>query len=269
VCGERRVQEALATATAVRRFAVRDPAAGEFVKTGWTHVVPGGIRALRVVPDAAIDVVFAGGRLWVAGPDTGPTLERLRPGIRVVGCQLRPGAARSVLGVPAWALRDERVELADLWGPATEALVESMVRAPTVAAAIGLLESALGDRVRDGRRRDQLAAAITDRVRAAGGAHPARSLAADLGVGERRLHRRCTDAFGYGPKVLARIVRLQRLLVRLGETPAPSLAVVAAECGYADQAHMGHDVSTLTGLTPGELRAGLSMVSDPDKTAAA
>jgi hypothetical protein len=62
-------------------------------------------------------------------------------------------------------------------------------------------------------------------------------------------------AFGYGPKTLDRVLRLQRFLV-LGRADADAgLARLAADAGYADQAHLGHDCRALAGATPGELIA--------------
>src|SRR5436190_23134565 len=80
-----------------------------------------GPRAAHVLPDACVDIVWSGGRLFVAGPDTRPVVTPTRPGTAIVGLRLRPGAAGPALGVPAAALRDLRVELAELWGsPAAE-----------------------------------------------------------------------------------------------------------------------------------------------------
>jgi len=87
-------------------------------------------------------------------------------------------------------------------------------------------------------------------------------LAAQAGLSERQLHRRCLTAFGYGPKMLDRVLRLQRFLALGRARPAASLAELAAAAGYADQAHLGHECRALGGATPGELRP----VSDPDKT---
>jgi AraC-like DNA-binding protein len=53
-------------------------------------------------------------------------------------------------------------------------------------------------------------------------------------------------AFGYGPKTLARVLRMRRAL-RLARGGV-SLAEVAARCGYADQAHLAREVKDLAGV---------------------
>ncbi|KIF70998.1 hypothetical protein HY68_24230, partial [Streptomyces sp. AcH 505] len=74
-----------------------------------------------------------------------------------------------------------------------------------------------------------------------------------VGLGARQLHRRSLDAFGYGPKTLARILRLQRALalVRAG-TP---YAQAALDAGCTDQAHLARETRELAGLTLGAYAA--------------
>jgi AraC-like DNA-binding protein len=71
--------------------------------------------------------------------------------------------------------------------------------------------------------------------------------AAAVGLSARQLHRRCMDAFGYGPKTLARVLRLDRA-VTLARAGTP-FATVAASTGYADQAHLAREVKALTGVS--------------------
>jgi len=71
-------------------------------------------------------------------------------------------------------------------------------------------------------------------------------VAAELGISERQLHRRVTDAVGYAPKMLQRVLRFRRLQA-LG--PAP-LVELALDAGYADQAHMTAEVTQLAGVSP-------------------
>ena len=72
------------------------------------------------------------------------------------------------------------------------------------------------------------------------------AVAAELGVSARQLQRLVTAAAGYGPKLLARVLRFRRLQAL---APAP-LVELALEAGYADQAHMTAEVTRLAGLSP-------------------
>jgi AraC-like DNA-binding protein len=79
-----------------------------------------------------------------------------------------------------------------------------------------------------------------------------------LGTTERQLLRRFNAAVGYGPKTLDRVLRFQRFLSR---APAVAngeegLARIAAEVGYADQAHLSRECVRLSGLSPTRLVAG-------------
>ncbi len=80
---------------------------------------------------------------------------------------------------------------------------------------------------------------------------PVAATADELGLGARQLHRRSLAAFGYGPKTLARVLRLHRALA-LARDGVP-FADTAARAGYADQAHLARDVRELAGLPLGEL----------------
>ncbi|WP_344491079.1 helix-turn-helix domain-containing protein, partial [Glycomyces endophyticus] len=73
-------------------------------------------------------------------------------------------------------------------------------------------------------------------------------LARDLGCSERHLRRRVADAAGYGPKTLEQILRYRRAVDAAGERPV--WARVAAEAGYADQAHLSREVRRWSGRPP-------------------
>lgn len=77
--------------------------------------------------------------------------------------------------------------------------------------------------------------------------------ARDQGVARETAFRWFRDAYGVGParfRVEARARRAWRLIVE-GDA---SLADIAAEAGFADQAHMSRDVKDLTGRSPGAWR---------------
>ena len=201
-------------------------------------------REQRVVPDACVDLIWSGERLTIAGPDTRARLVALAPGTRIVGVRLRPGAAGAVLGLPACELQDEAPDAADVLGrDHADALLGALLRAADPGNdPHAILLAAIGRRA--GSRPDPLvraAVAALDRPHARVAA-----VAAELGVSARQLQRRVTDAVGYGPKTLARVLRFRRLQA----LPAAPLVELALEAGYADQAHMTSEVTHLAGISP-------------------
>jgi AraC-like DNA-binding protein len=205
----------------------------------WTRVAPDG-EPVRIVPDGCIDVIWMGGELIVAGPDTGPHLTAASPGECYAGIRFAPGMGPRVLGAPAAELRDGRVPLAGLW-PSAEVrrMAERIAAAADPAATLEVLVARrLPEPVAD-----PLITAIAARL---GAGHSVAAVSDAAGLSERQLHRRSLAAFGYGPKTLARVLRLNRALAlsRRG-TPQASVAVVA---GYADQAHLAREVKALTGV---------------------
>ncbi|MEU9955066.1 AraC family transcriptional regulator [Streptomyces sp. NPDC050982] len=197
----------------------------------------------RVVPDGCVDLVWLGdGPPLVVGPDTGPVLWK-PTGVPTCGVRLRQGSAGNVLGLPASAVRDLQVPLTEVW-PEAGALSEQVATAGDTAECLRLLAGALlHRRATPDPLATEAARRLADReIRVA-------DLAAELGVGERQLHRRVTAAVGYAPKTLARVARLRRLIGADG-APTVSLADQALAAGYASQAHMTDEVHRLTGVTP-------------------
>ncbi|MGC9380627.1 helix-turn-helix domain-containing protein [Streptomyces sp. MH13] len=201
----------------------------------------------RVLPDGCMDLLWYDGRLLVAGPDTRAHVTEGAPGTWA-GVRFHPGTAPALLGVPAHELRDRRVDLTDLWPSARVRRLTARVNAAPDPAS-GLEEAALS-RAADTGPPDPLLLRI---VAALGEGRPVAATADELGMGARQLHRRSLAAFGYGPKTLARVLRLQRALA-LARAGTP-LAETAARAGYADQAHLTRDVRELAGVAPGELLA--------------
>ena len=192
----------------------------------------------RVVPDGCVDLVWLGDQLVVVGADTGPVVWK-PVGAVAFGIRLRPGMACAVLGVPANEVRDQQVPLTSVW-PGSAGLSEALDAADP-ATRLRLLTRAVLHRHAEP---DPLIGAALGRLLVP----EARvgTVASDLGVSERHLHRRVTAAVGYGPKVLARVARLRRLVA----LKAGTLADRAFAAGYASQPHMNDEVRRLTGLTP-------------------
>ncbi|PZF80470.1 helix-turn-helix domain-containing protein [Jiangella anatolica] len=196
----------------------------------------------RVLPDGCMDLLWSGGRLVVAGPDTAAKVASWRPGLPFVGLRLGSGVGPRVLGVPAHELRDQRVPLDAVWrGADVRRLAERLAQAADPGT---VLEEVAQHRLADGPPADPIAARVAERL---GQGAEVGAVAREVGLSARQLHRRSLDAFGYGPKTLARILRLNHAL-ELGRTGTPA-ADAAYAAGYADQAHLSREVRSLTGVT--------------------
>jgi methylphosphotriester-DNA--protein-cysteine methyltransferase len=150
-----------------------------------------------------------------------------------------------VLGIPASELRDERVDLADVWGRVAAELEARLDDAATVEERHALLAAAVARRATPA---DALAVAAVELLARAPRRRVA-DVAFELALSERQLRRRMQAAVGYGPKTLDRILRFQRLLA-LAESTEASLIDLALDAGYADQAHMTVECTRLAGAPP-------------------
>ena len=229
------------------RYRQYDLAPGQSLLCRWDYVQGAEASAALVLPDACVDLLWDGVRLSIAGPDTRAQYAHIAPGRRVQGLRFAPGAATRWLGVPLHALADQRVDLRDLGIPHLATLADRMAERDADATTW------LADRILTDTplRRDAMSAvhARLSRARPETVAH----LARDLGITERTLLRRCDETFGYGPKLLARILRLQRFLRRRHHRA--NLLEAALDAGYYDAAQLAGDTRRLTGLTPTQLIA--------------
>ncbi|MFD9737974.1 helix-turn-helix domain-containing protein [Umezawaea sp. NPDC059074] len=208
----------------------------------WTKTTSGG-GISRVVPDGCTDIIFSRDdhRLFVAGPDTYAKVGEDQPG-SLFAVRFFAGVGPSALGVPAHVLRDLRVPLDELWPDAGD-LLDAVAAAPDPCA---VLADAARRRLREtppDPALDAVVAAVRD--------HPVPEVADRLGIGARQLHRRSLAAFGYGPKVLARVLRFDRAMGLAWE--GVPFADIAHRTGYADQAHLSREVKDLAGVPLGVL----------------
>ncbi len=187
---------------------------------------------------------------FAAGLDTRPAAISHDGNQYGVMIDLTPAGARSLLGVPAEALAGTTADLDQLLGRHTGEAIERMATAPTWRHRFDILDQALCHRVeRLAPARDYLDHAWHHIVTSAGAARIS-DLATDIGFSGRYLRRRFAAEFGLTPKSAARVVRFDRSRWMLQSPVRPSLATVAATCGYYDQAHLARDWNELAGCPP-------------------
>jgi AraC-like DNA-binding protein len=229
-------------------------------------------ECLQVVPDGCVDIVWTGETLSIAGPDTLPILARMPRRAIFVGARFHPGAASAWLRQPLSEIVNVRVPLDEFWGDDATRLRDRVAAGRSAKQVAEDLEAFLVGRLAAVGPADPRIAFLR---RAAGdNCMPAGrrldDLAADVGMSERTLHRRCLDAFGYGFKTLDRVLRFQRFFRLASRPESHNLADLAGGAGYADQAHMAREVRRMSGITAGEFVAQApGGLADSFKTAVA
>jgi AraC-like DNA-binding protein len=187
-------------------------------------------------------------RQLLVGQMTAPVA--ILPGgrVRMIGARLAPGALHRLLPIPQQELAGRILDLADVWPRWTRELGERAAGA-SGDDELGVLESALETMLQrttacESVRSTMVAAARIDR---AGGNVSIDALAHAAGMSRRQFERRFREHVGLPPRLFGRVIRFQRAFRAVG---IESGASIAARCGFADQAHLVHEIRRFSGQTP-------------------
>jgi AraC-like DNA-binding protein len=178
---------------------------------------------------------------------------------------LSPLGARALLGVPAGELACLDVEGTDVLGPLADKIQDRLRAEPAWPGRFAALDELLGS-VAAGSAAATPGSAAGDpgispeigyawrRLTRTGGRVGVAKLAAETGWSDRHLRSRFRAEIGLTPKAAARVIRFdraRRLLARRVQAGGnPSLADLAACCGYYDQAHLDREFAALAGCPP-------------------
>jgi AraC-like DNA-binding protein len=160
-----------------------------------------------------------------------------------------PLGARRFFGLPMTELTDRMVALDDMLGAEGTALRDKLGDARAWERRFDIAEAFVQ------RRLDEADAPLPEvawaygHIAASGGRMKVAAIAQEIGWSRKHLARRFAEEVGLGPKAVSRIVRLNRAIAaaRSGDG---GWAGIAADCGYADQAHMVREFRALAGASP-------------------
>ena len=261
----------------------------DLARPGWPVRVPGaglaGFRSrgagpvdVRVVPHPAVTLALgfgegpllvdtAGGRYrqgdLVAGYFPHGALRVRGTHVECVQVRLSPVVARAVLGVSPAELDGTVVTFEELWGAREAARIRArLAGADSWRDRFAAAEEWLGRRVDAGHRPpvDPEVARAWQRIVGSRGGARVEGLADEVGWSRKRLWSRFRTQTGLPPKRAARLVRFDHAAHRLAA--GERAVTVAADSGYADQAHLHRDVVAFSGVTPTGVVGGPWMAVD-------
>ncbi|QKC83380.1 AraC family transcriptional regulator [Mesorhizobium sp. NZP2077] len=186
---------------------------------------------------------------FAAGLFAGPVMIESFGAACCVQINFTPLGARRFFRLPMSELTDSMVVLDDVLGAEGMMLREQLGNAPDWASRFDLAEAFVTVRLASAAETPPEIAWAYDRIITSGGRTRIASLAERLGWSRKHLAEKFADATGIGPKTLSRIVRFNRAL-GLSRQQTVDWADIAADCGYADQAHLVREFRDLAGETP-------------------
>jgi AraC-like DNA-binding protein len=192
----------------------------------------------------------AGGfQAFVGGLHEAPALVRRTGPFHGLHLFLTPLGTRALLGLPASALASTVVDFADILGSETDGLLNRLIDGNSLGVAFDVLDDLFLARLdREVAPSPELAFAWR-KLMASDGRTRIDDLAAETGWSRRHLSKRFRNDLGLAPKTIARIARFERACALLRASRL-SLAEVAADCGYFDQAHMSREWTAIAGCSP-------------------
>jgi AraC-like DNA-binding protein len=192
----------------------------------------------------------------LGGLHTTPALithEGRQSGIQV---GLKPLGARALLGLPAGELASLDFHAGEVLGQVASEVQERVRAAAGWSERFAIIDQVLLQRLEPARGAPPAVVLAWRTLLASGGSVTVRQLTREVGWSGRHLQERFREEVGLTPKAAGRVIRFDLARRKLQNQAARgdlrSLADLAADCGYFDQAHLARDFRDLAGAPPSQ-----------------
>ena len=221
-------------------------------------------HAQTILPHPNVHLVFEASGAGIFGVDRRLFTRSLSGLGLAFGVRFLAGCFRPFWQAPISQLTDRVVPAARLFGPQAEKTRQAIMRVSADSAgSAGAADSEEADAWMIGYaeallcsvrpEQDPVAeqvAALVSRITADPGLRRVDQLAAASGMTARSLQRLFADYVGVSPKWVMRRARLHEAAERADSGEPVDWASLAADLGYADQAHLTRDFTATIGISP-------------------
>ncbi len=218
------------------------------------RAIPGEEPTEHTIPPDGSLSLFADSSLpalGLQGPMTEPLTTLIEEPVSIWGVRFWPGAAASLLPLGGNSYRNTDLppgsRALGAWG---EEVALRLRGTTSEEQAARRWDQILGAELPHAAPLDEAVMTAVLTIIAAGGQVRIATLADQIGLSPRQLRRRFRARTGLSPKELARVRRIRAAIAPLALGATEPWAQVAAERGFADQAHLVHEVRRLFGRSP-------------------
>ena len=205
---------------------------------------------LEITDARARTTRLGAGQAFIGGMAQGTSLSRSTGAMEGIHVIMPVHQLARAMGLSVGDLADRTVMLDEVLGREAEDLGERLLASGSTGTRLDLLDDFLTRRLRTAAEPDTTIGHVMRGLRRGS----VSATAADLGWSRKRLAAWFRDRTGIRPAQFARLARFECFTGALQREPHTPLAELACDAGYADQAHLTHDVRRLAGITPGALR---------------
>ncbi len=203
-----------------------------------------------MLSDPTVHLVVEAGSSRLVGVHRRRFVRKLEGRGRILGAQLHPGAILGFVDRPASQWTDRIVALREVLDLDVAAVERAALACADDPGAFEVISAALLSIARPLHPHARLARTIVEHVTHTPGLVRVSELEARFRLDERVLQRLMQRYVGATPKWVISRVRLQEAAGLIELDPTRSLAQLADELGYADQAHFARDFSRVVGVPP-------------------
>ncbi len=212
-------------------------------------------------PDDGCGETLRAERGFLTGPHDHPVVNEPTGETFAVGIVTTSVGCEAIFGLRPSRIRGRVVDLLDSW-PEAERVREELRGCGEPEVMLDRLEEHLNACFSlEVPGLDRCERAVAELV-----ADPVRSIADiadELGISHAYLDREFARVVGLTPRVLARLLRMRRLLAAIDVREGVAWADLASDLGWFDQAHLIRDFKRHTGVTPTQYVAAQRAVYSP------
>jgi AraC-like DNA-binding protein len=174
--------------------------------------------------------------------------------------RFQPTGLARLFGLQMTETVDQGLSLADVLRKETVHLENALAQSTTFKQRVYLAQAWVAGFLAQARLYDEIDHIARLLVKT-GGRTTISKLADRAGISARQIQRRFLRDVGVTPKFYGRLTRFEAALAAKSKRPDQTWAQIAAETGYADEAHLSREARALSGMTPQTFAAKVEEIS--------